>query len=157
MKALNNVNKTNNAQPVADKRLVRLEKLKRDLKLAMESERTNSSFITSGEIWAKIRDIELDIAKDRIHFRMTGSSKHYYANKLSQFAELYEGKSYGSSSGARTIKRVQFTKHAIELVWESSAVSDFKRFENQQQLMNFVDGYIQAINDNEFESFGRVK
>jgi|TARA_R100000479_G_scaffold174397_2_gene122533 hypothetical protein len=156
MKALNNVNKTNNSQPVADKRLIRLEKLKRDLKLAMESERTQSSFITSGEIWAKIRDIELDIAKDRIHFRMTGSNKHYYANKLSQFAKLYEGKTYGSFSGARTIKRVQFTKHAIELVWESSAVSDFKRFENQQQLMNFVDGYVQAVNNHDKEKFFRV-
>lgn len=157
MKALNDVNKTNNAQPVADKRLAKLEKLKWDLSRAMSTENNKSKFYTSGEIWAKIRDIELDIAKDRIHFRMTGSHKHYYANKLSKFAELFEGNTYGSSSGARTIKQVQFTKNAIELVWDSSAVSDFKRFENQQQLMNFVDGYMQAINDSELESFGRVK
>ena len=66
-------------------------------------------------------------------------------------------KATGVLAEHRTIKRVQFTKNAIELVWESSAVSDFKRFENQQQLMNFVDGYMQAVSDNEFESFGRVK
>ena len=149
MKALNNVNKTNNAQPVTDKRLVRLEKLKQDLKSLPVSH-------SSSELWKEIRDLEFDIAKDRIHFRMTGISKHYYASKLTQFAEFYEGKSYGGFSGARTIKKVQFTKHAIELVWESSAVSDFKRFENQQQLMNFVDGYVQAISDSEFDLFGRV-
>ena len=156
MKALNNVNKTNNAQPVADKRLHKLAKLKWDLNVAMSTESNKSKFYTSGEIWAKIRDLEFDIAKDRIHFRLGGNKKYYYADKLTKFAELFEGKTYGGFGEDRTVKAVHFKKYAIEIVWDSTAVSDFKTFDNHKELLNFVDGYVQAVNNHDKEKFFRV-
>lgn len=94
------------------------------------------------KIWNKLRDLEYKESKERIYFRLTGSSKYYYADKCSKFAKIFEGKKYRNNN---IVNAVKFEKNSITLVMEDTSEYDFKRFESSRDLLNFVDGYVEAI------------
>jgi len=82
--------------------------------------------------------------------RLQGNNKYYYAYQIKEFIEFIEINGSGRYSPDE-IKEVRVGKshycHEINIVLNSGGVSDFKRFDNIQSLLSFIEGYNSAINN----------
>ena len=82
--------------------------------------------------------------------RLQGNNKYYYAHQIKEFIEFIEnnGSARYSSDEIREVRvGKSFYCHEINIVRNSGGVSDFKRFDNIQSLLSFIEGYNSAKNN----------
>ena len=82
--------------------------------------------------------------------RLQGGDKYYYAYQIKEFIEFIENNGSARYT-SNEIKEVRVGKshycHEINVVLNSGGVSDFKRFDNLQSLLGFIEGYNSAKNN----------
>ena len=82
--------------------------------------------------------------------RLQGGDKYYYANQIAEFIEFIENNGSARYT-SNEIKEVRVGKshycHEINIFLNSGGVSDFKRFDNLQSLLGFIEGYNLAKNN----------
>jgi len=84
--------------------------------------------------------------------RLQSANKYYYANQIGKFISCIQknGSDFPRYS-SNEIKEVRVGKshycHEINIVLNSGGVSDFKRFDNLQSLLGFIEGYNSAKNN----------
>jgi len=90
-------------------------------------------------------DIEFKDNKKNINIILKGSYKYYYANQCKQFENNIKKYGYGHIKKEDIIKNgVCFNKYSINNGYNQYC-RDIKRFNSKQEMLGFVIGYNEAI------------
>jgi hypothetical protein len=86
-------------------------------------------------------ELEFNINKQNINFRLTGNNKYYYANQCRIFTKLLmrDGYNYINKETIQE-KGISFNKYSINVGY-SQYCQDIKRFNSKEELLGFVIGY----------------
>ena len=84
--------------------------------------------------------------KKNINFRLSGNNKYYYANQCAEFTKNLEKFGFGSYINKDMIKRngICFNEYSINNGYNQYC-RDMKRFNSKEEMLGFVIGYNQAI------------
>ena len=94
-------------------------------------------------------EIQFKINKQEVNFKLVGKNKYYYAHQCALFQEYVWENGFGHIS-AETIKDeagVCFNDYSINTGYNQYG-RDLKRFNSKQEMLGFVIGYNQAIENN---------
>jgi hypothetical protein len=92
-------------------------------------------------------EIEFQINKSNINFRLSGDNKYYYASHCKQFTDNLLKYGYGRKTPEEIKKTgISFHNHSINFGY-STYCDDLKRFETKIELLGFVIGYNDAISN----------
>ena len=105
----------------------------------LEAKATNCYSLTSEEIILR-NELLFKRNKQNIYVRLSGNNKYYYAFQCWDFTQhiLTNGlRNYKASE----IEGVSFHKDCVSIRFVSSAETDIKTFNNQNEMLNFVIGF----------------
>ena len=92
-------------------------------------------------------EIEFKKNKHNINVVLTGYEKYYYANQCAEFTKNVMKYGYGHIKKTDIIKNgVCFNKYSINNGYNQYC-RDIKRFNSKQEMLGFVVGYNQAIDN----------
>jgi len=93
-------------------------------------------------------EIEFSLNKKNINFTLRGDNKYYYANQCAEFTKNLEKFGFGSYINKDMIKRngICFNEYSINNGYNQYC-RDMKRFNNKQEMLGFVIGYNESINN----------
>ena len=100
--------------------------------------------------YQKQNDIEFAQNKKNINFTLRGHNKYYYANQCAEFTKNLEKFGFGSYINKDMIKRngFCFNEYSINNGYNQYC-RDMKRFNNKQEMLGFIIGYNECINNKE--------
>ena len=95
-------------------------------------------------------EIEFSLNKKNINFTLRGDNKYYYAGQCSEFTKNLEKFGFGSYINKDMIKRngICFNEYSINNGYNQYC-RDMKRFNNKQEMLGFIIGYNECINNTE--------
>ena len=95
-------------------------------------------------------EIEFSLNKKNINFTLRGDNKYYYASQCAEFTKNLEKFGFGSYINKDMIKRngICFNEYSINNGYNQYC-RDMKRFNNKQEMLGFVIGYNECINNKE--------
>jgi len=95
-------------------------------------------------------EIEFSLNKKNINFTLRGDNKYYYANQCAEFTKNLEKFGFGSYINKDMIKRngICFNEYSINNGYNQYC-RDMKRFNNKQEMLGFIIGYNECINNTE--------
>jgi len=97
----------------------------------------------------KNNEIEFKQNKQNINITLRGDNKYYYAYQCAEFTKNVMKYGYGHIKKADIIKNgVCFNEYSINNGYNQYC-RDMKRFSNKQEMLGFVIGYNQAIENKE--------
>ena len=88
---------------------------------------------------------EFLINKQNIYVSLRGDDKYYYAYQCKNFAEYIKNNGFNRYK-ASDIDYVYFDKHSITIRLKSTAETDIKRFETSKEMLGFVIGFNECVN-----------
>jgi len=92
-------------------------------------------------------DLEFNQNKKNINFILRGKNKYYYANQCALFTKNLLLYGYGNITKEQIKKDgVCFNKYSINNGYNKYC-RDIKRFNNKEEMLGFVIGYNEAIDD----------
>ena len=92
-------------------------------------------------------DIEFKDNKQNINIILKGDYKYYYANQCKQFENNLKKYGYGHIKKEEIIKNgVCFNEYSINNGYNQYC-RDIKRFNNKKEMLGFVIGYNQALDN----------
>ena len=93
-------------------------------------------------------EIEFSLNKKNINFTLKGNNKYFYANQCAEFTKNLLEFGYGHISKEMIKKRgVCFNQYSINNGYNQFC-RDIKRFNSKEEMLGFVIGYNEAINNN---------
>ena len=100
----------------------------------------------------KEREIEYKEAKEKISFQLRGNNKYYYAFQCAEFEKNLIKYGYDSYATQSSIAKegLMFNEYSITLGHYYGY--DLKRFNSKQEMLGFVIGYNECINNFEYNS-----
>ena len=95
----------------------------------------------------KEREIEFKEAKEKITFQLRGDNKYYYAFQCALFEKNIIKYGYDSYATKKAVasEGLYFNEYSITLGHYYG--HDLKRFNSKEEMLGFVIGYNEAIND----------
>lgn len=105
------------------------------------------------EEFHKEREIEFKEAKEKITFQLRGDNKYYYAFQCALFEKNLIEYGYDSYATKKSVasEGLYFNEYSITLGHYYGY--DLKRFNSKQEMLGFVIGYNEAINNKDCLDF----
>lgn len=100
----------------------------------------------------KERELEYKEAKEKITFQLRGDNKYYYAFQCAKFEKNLIKYGYDSHATQSSVAKegLMFNEYSITLGHYYG--HDLKRFNSKQEMLGFVIGYNDCINNLEYSS-----
>ena len=92
--------------------------------------------------YQKENDKQFKKDKENINFKLRGNNKYYYARQCRLFAEYIIKNGYQN----KNIKEVSFNNYSINNGYNQYC-EDIKRFNSKDELLGFVIGFNEAVNN----------
>ena len=129
---------TNKQKEKLEKRLKELENL---------FNQKDRSKINSSELISEYSEVKFKLNKQNINITLKGNNKYYWANQCAEFTKNLLNFGYGHISKQEIKdKGVCFNKYSINNGYNQYC-NDIKRFNSKEEMLGFVKGYNEAINN----------
>jgi len=111
----------------------------------LDAKARGSEHLTSEEInlW---KDLEFKRNKQNIHFTLSGINKYYKAFQCWDFTQYILKNGYRRTKPS-DIESIYFDKNSITIRLISTAETDIERFNNKNELLNFVIGFNACLSE----------
>ena len=90
-------------------------------------------------------ELNFKLNKQNIYIRLTGVNKYYYSYQCKYFAEYIKNNGFNRYKPS-DIDDIYFDKHSITIRLKSTAETDIKRFETSKEMLGFVVGFNESVN-----------
>ena len=123
-----------------------LEKAKnriKEIELFLDNNRDYSKFDSSA-LFTERSELNFKIHRQNVSARF-GSNKYYQAWQCYDFSEYIKNNGFNRYK-ASDIDYVYFDKHSITIRLKSTAETDIKRFETSKEMLGFVIGFNECVN-----------
>jgi hypothetical protein len=94
----------------------------------------------------KERETEFKRNKENIYFRLSGYDKYYQAHQCWNFTQYILKNGYRRTKPS-DIESIYFDKNSITIRLISTAETDIERFNNKNELLNFVIGFNACLSE----------
>ena len=101
------------------------------------------------------RDKEYTIAKEQITFSLSGKNKYYYAFQCALFEKNIIKYGYDSYATSTAVKKEGLFFNEFSITLGHYYGHDLKRFNSKQEMLGFVIGYNESVNN--FEYYNQIK
>jgi len=105
----------------------------------------NWDLINSPALLKERNEKEFLINKQNIYVSLRGDDKYYNAYQCKNFAEYIKNNGFNRYKPS-DIDYVYFDKHSITIRLKSTAETDIKRFETSKEMLGFVIGFNECVN-----------
>ena len=111
----------------------------------LDAKARGSEHLTSEEInlW---NELEYKRNKQNIHFTLSGINKYYKAFQCWDFTQYILKNGYKRTKPS-DIESIYFDKNSITIKLISTAETDIERFNNKNELLNFVIGFNACLSE----------
>jgi hypothetical protein len=111
----------------------------------LDAKARGSEHLTSEEInlW---NELEYKRNKQNIHFTLSGINKYYKAFQCWDFTQYILKNGYRRTKPS-DIESIYFDKNSITIRLISTAETDIERFNNKNELLNFVIGFNACLSE----------
>ena len=128
----------------------KIENRIKEIELFLDNNRDYSKFNHTA-LFEERNELNFKLNKQNIYTRLTGVDKYYYANQCKNFAEYIKKNGFNRYK-PNEIDDIYFKKHSITIRLESSGETDIKRFETSKEMLGFVVGFNECVNQLEVKS-----
>lgn len=111
----------------------------------LNAKANNCERLTSEEIQLR-NELEFKRNKQNIHFTLTGINKYYKAFQCWDFTQHILKNGYRRTKPS-DIESIYFDKNSITIRLISTAETDIERFNNKNELLNFVIGFNACLSE----------
>ena len=130
----------------------KIENRIKEIELFLDNNRDYSKFSHIEKIENRIaalfeerNELNFKLNKQNIYIRLTGVDKYYYAHQCKNFAEYIKKNGFNRYK-PNEIDDIYFKKHSITIRLESTGETDIKRFETSKEMLGFVVGFNECVN-----------
>ena len=122
----------------------KIENRIKEIELFLDNNRDYSKFDSSA-LFKERGELNFKLNKQNIYIRLTGVDKYYYAYQCKYFAEYIKNNGFNRYK-PNEIDDIYFDKHSITIRLKSSGETDIKRFETSKEMLGFVVGFNESVN-----------